>query len=145
MTIRVGTPVWTAGTFDLFHAGHVRFLRRCARLGPVTVALNTDLFIERYKRRRPVIAFEQRREVLEACQYVSQVVVQDSESLAKALIVAKPTWLAIGSDWACKDYEAQIGCTVRWLDDHGISLVYLPYTEEISSSLVRQRLELGYA
>ena len=32
--------LYTGGTFDMFHFGHVRFLKMCAQLGDVTVALN---------------------------------------------------------------------------------------------------------
>jgi len=49
--------VYTGGTFDLFHAGHSRFLARCAQLGDVVVSLNTDEFIEEYKGKPPIISF----------------------------------------------------------------------------------------
>jgi len=48
--------IYTGGTFDLFHAGHVEFLRRCSDLGRVLVSLNTDEFIEEYKGKPPVIS-----------------------------------------------------------------------------------------
>jgi len=54
----MGLIVYTGGTFDLFHANHVRFLRRCAELGSVTVSLNTDEFIQAYKGRPPVVPYE---------------------------------------------------------------------------------------
>jgi glycerol-3-phosphate cytidylyltransferase len=41
--------VYTGGTFDLFHSGHVNLLRRCSEIGTVVVSLNTDEFIEKYK------------------------------------------------------------------------------------------------
>ena len=41
----MGLSVYTGGTFDLYHAGHARFLARCAELGSVVVSLNTDEFI----------------------------------------------------------------------------------------------------
>ena len=45
----MGLTVYTGGTFDLFHSGHVQFLRRCADLGRVVVSLNTDEFVKSYK------------------------------------------------------------------------------------------------
>ena len=42
--------VYTGGTFDLFHTGHVELLEYCAMLGTdVVVSLNTDDFIKSYK------------------------------------------------------------------------------------------------
>jgi len=48
--------VYTGGTFDLFHPGHVNFLKNCKKIGDyVIVSLNTDEFIERYKKSKPII------------------------------------------------------------------------------------------
>ena len=48
--------VYTGGTFDLFHAGHVNFLKQCKKIGDqVVVALNTDEFIFDYKGKSPII------------------------------------------------------------------------------------------
>ena len=55
----MGQIVYTGGTFDLLHSGHIRFLKACRRLvgadGEVVVSLNTDAFIEAYKGKPPVI------------------------------------------------------------------------------------------
>jgi len=67
--------VYSGGTFDLMHAGHANFLRRCAELGDrVVIALNTDEFIEEYKGKPPVISYADRRDVLLACRYVDEVI-----------------------------------------------------------------------
>lgn len=132
--------VYTAGTFDLFHPGHVQFLRRCKQLGDVTVALNTDEFVARYKGEYPVCSYEERQQVLAACRYVSLVIPQDSEDLGPQIERIRPRYLAIGSDWARKDYYAQIGVDQDWLDERGIILTYIPYTKGVSTSDLRSRL-----
>ena len=49
--------VYTGGTFDLFHRGHANFLRQCKEIGDhLTVSLNTDEFIYRYKGTYPVMS-----------------------------------------------------------------------------------------
>ena len=55
----------------------------------------------------------------------------------------KPDFIVVGSDWAKKDYYAQMGFTQKWLDDRGITLVYVPYTEGISSTILKERLMRG--
>ncbi len=134
--------VYTGGTFDLFHYGHVRLLHSCKNLagvdGKVIVALNTDEFIEAYKGRPPVIPFEGRRAVLEACRYVDVVIPNTGGADSKpAILAAKPDMIAVGSDWKDRDYYAQMGFSEAWLKERGIGLIYLPYTEGISSSAIR--------
>jgi glycerol-3-phosphate cytidylyltransferase len=133
--------VYTGGTFDLYHAGHARFLARCAELGSVTVSLNTDEFIEQYKRKLPVLSYADRAEVLLSTRYVDQVVPNSGGSDSRIAIQAvKPDIIAIGSDWARRDYYSQMGFDQDWLDERGIALIYIPYTEGISSTAIKARL-----
>ena len=132
--------VYTGGTFDLFHAGHVNFLRECSRLGDVVVALNTDEFIRAYKGKPPVCSFEERLAVLEACVWVDQVIPNYGGADSKpAIEVVGPDIIAIGSDWARRDYHAQMGFDQDWLDARGISLIYIPYTSGISTTSLKAR------
>ncbi len=133
--------IYTGGTFDLFHSGHVAFLARCAEMGEVTVALNTDEFIEEYKGKLPVISFDDRKAVLEACKYVSKVITNVGGADSKPSILSeKPDLIVVASDWARKDYYKQMGFDQDWLDQHGIGLCYIPYTWRISTTQIRQRL-----
>ena len=70
--------MYSGGTFDLFHSGHVKFLKSCRRIagkdGKVIIALNTDEYIEAYKGKAPVMSYEERKTVLLGCKYVDFVV-----------------------------------------------------------------------
>jgi len=132
--------VYTGGTFDLFHAGHVNFLRKCSQLGSVVVSLNTDEFIEEYKGRPPIMSFTERATVVGACRYVDQVVTNvGGADSTEAIDINDPDIIAIGSDWARKDYYAQMGFDQDWLDERGISLIYIPYTQGISTTDLKRR------
>lgn len=137
--------VLTLGTFDLFHWGHVNLLARCRMLagreGLVVVALNPDEFIEQYKGRPPVIPYHGRLSVLAACKYVDRVVCNYGGADSKPIIEAVgPDIIAVGDDWAHKDYYGQLRVTPLWLEERNIRIEYLPYTREISSSLIRTAL-----
>ena len=133
--------VYTGGTFDLFHAGHVRFLSRCAEFGSVVVGLNTDEFIQEYKSKPPVLSFADRREVLLSCRFVERVVPNLGGADSKPTILAvDPDLVVIGSDWARRDYYKQMGFTQDWLDQRGIGLAYIPYTQGISSTIIKERM-----
>lgn len=141
----VFNTVYTGGTFDLFHSGHVNLLKRCKDIagidGKVVVSLNTDDFIWQFKNKRPICSEIERSEVLLACKYVDEVVMnvggQDSRI---AIDLVKPNYIVVGSDWASKDYYAQMSFDQKWLDDRGIGLVYVPYTKTISSTEIRGRI-----
>jgi glycerol-3-phosphate cytidylyltransferase len=137
----MGLRIYTGGTFDLFHSGHVNLLKRCAELGSVTVSLNTDQFIANYKGKPPVMTYEERCEVLRGCRFVDDVIPNFGGSDSRVAIeIVKPDIIVIGSDWARRDYYAQMGFTQDWLDERGIGLMYVPYTQGISSTNVKQRL-----
>ena len=77
----MGQVIYTGGTFDLLHKGHIRFLKSCRKLagedGRVVVSLNTDEFIEAYKGKPPVMTFDERQELLLATKYVDFVVTNE--------------------------------------------------------------------
>lgn len=137
----MGLKVYTGGTFDLLHSGHVAFLKRCAELGSVTVSLNTDEFIAEYKGKPPVMTYQERRDVLLGCRHVDAVIPNYGGTDSRLSIEAvNPNIIVVGSDWARRDYYAQMGFTQDWLDERGIALMYVPYTAGISSTDIKGRL-----
>ena len=133
--------VYTGGTFDLFHAGHVQFLKRCSELGSVVVSLNTDEFIQEYKGKPPVLSYADRRDVLLACRYVDEVIPNSGGPDSRIDIEGvMPDLIVIGSDWARRDYYTQMAFDQDWLDERGIGLCYIPYTQGISSTAIKERM-----
>ncbi len=141
----MGLRIYTGGTFDLFHAGHVNFLKRCHEIagiaGQVIVSLNTDSFIKEYKTKPPICNDQERYDVVSACKYVNQVIWNSGGTDSKpAILSVQPDIIAIGSDWALKDYYQQMNFEQSWLDELNISLIYIPYTHGISSTDIKTRL-----
>ena len=129
--------VLTIGTFDLFHIGHLRLLKRCTQFGEVVVGVNSDDFVLSDKGKPPVMSEKERTTMIEELGYEAVV----NHSAGKALIEkVSPSLLVIGSDWAQRDYLTQIGVTQQWLDDNNIMLMYVPYTMGISSTEIKRRL-----
>jgi len=137
--------VYTGGTFDLPHAGHVNFLRQCRKIagidGVVFVSLNTDEFIREYKGKAPIMSYEERKTVLMAYKFVDVIIPNRGGADSKpAISDAMPNIIAIGTDWAKKDYYKQMGFTQEWLNKHRINLIYLPYTKGISTTELKKRI-----
>ena len=139
--------ILTLGTFDLFHRGHVEFLRRCHQLaagGTVTVGLNTDRFAATYKR-APVVDYAGREAVLRACRYVDFVLPNDQpDGTARRLIEGvAPTVVAVTMDWhpsAGKDWFEQIGLAPDWFERSDIRLAWIPYTAGVSTTAIAAAL-----
>ncbi len=140
----MGLTVYTGGTFDILHPGHLAFLERCKQIagsGEVVVSLNTDEFIELYKGEPPVMTFEERKTMLESCVYVDRVVANvGAHDSTIAIEQVKPDVIVVGSDWARRNYYGQMCFDQDWLDERGIMLCYVPYTQGISSTEIKARL-----
>tara|TARA_Y100000389_G_scaffold114109_1_gene111257 strand:- start:4297 stop:4734 length:438 start_codon:yes stop_codon:yes gene_type:complete len=138
--------LYTGGTFDLFHSGHVNFLSRCKLLADeVVVSLNTDQFIKSYKGFNPFHSYEQRKLILESCVYCDKVVPNTgNDDSTEAIERVQPHIIGIGTDWASKNYYEQMGFTQEWLDIRNIVLVYIPYTQDISSTIIKAKIAEHY-
>lgn len=135
--------VLTLGTFDLPHPGHIALLQGCRQLagpnGTVTVGLNTDEFVYQFKGRQPVMTLQERITTVGACRYVDTVIVNDGTDQQQLIYSMEPTILAIGEDWARKDYYGQLGISAEWLRERDILLVYLA-TTVVSTTELRARV-----
>lgn len=132
------TRLLTLGTFDLPHAGHAAFLRKCERFADeVVVGINSDGFVTRYRGTPPLFVERERSALVRALGYPTHL----NDGPGRALIEElSPDVIAIGTDWARRDYHAQIATPLEFFEEHGIALVYIPYTPGISSTILRQRL-----
>jgi len=134
--------LYTGGTFDLLHYGHMNFLKQCSKISDrVIVSLNTDEFIYNYKKKYPIMNYEERKKSLEGVKYVDSVIANiGNEDSKPAILSVKPNIVAIGDDWAKKDYFTQMQFTQEWLDEHDIVLVYLSYTKGVSTTDIKKRI-----
>ena len=61
-------------TGSIIHHGHIRLLKKASKLGKVIVALTSDREVKKYKKFKPPLNFNQRKEILEAITYVEKVI-----------------------------------------------------------------------
>jgi glycerol-3-phosphate cytidylyltransferase len=130
---------YTTGVFDLFHIGHLNILRNarsmCDRL---IVGVTTDELLLEYKRKRAVIPFIERCEILRGIRYVDVVVPQEHMNKFEAWQKLRFDIVFVGDDW----YQ-----TPKWdeiqkqLNDVGARVVYFPYTRGTLSTIINEILE----
>jgi cytidyltransferase-like protein len=131
------SEVLTIGTFDSPHAGHAHLFKFCEQLGEVTVGVNSDEFVKKYKGNETLYTYEERADIIRRLGYN---VVKNVSSGLQLIDEVNPDFLVIGSDWLRKDYLGQIAVTPDFLDERGISLVYTPYFKGISTSDIKRRV-----
>lgn len=93
--------VFTNGTFDIIHRGHVEYLSKAKRLGDVlVVGLNTDSSIRRIKGRgRPINPNRDRAVVLSALRPVDYVCFFAEDTPHRIIRKVRPDVLVKGADW----------------------------------------------
>ena len=124
--------VLTYGTFDMFHIGHLKLLKRLKSLGDrLIVAVSTDDFNE-IKGKKTIIPYAQRAEIVESIKYVDMVI-PENDWEQKVVDVKKYNVdiFAMGHDWEGKFDELKEYCEV----------VYLPRTEGISTTALKEQLK----
>lgn len=125
----------TYGTFDLFHVGHVRLLKRIKKLGDtLIVVLSSDEF-NSLKGKKTVIPFEDRKEVLESCRYVD--VVLEEKNWDQKIHDIKNNNVDIfvmGDDWEGEfDFLSSL-CEV----------IYLPRTNGVSTTHLKEVISKNF-
>ena len=117
--------VITYGTFDLLHAGHINLLRRAKELGDyLIVVVSTDEFNWN----------EERKKLVEAVRYVDLVIPEENwdQKISDVKEYHVDTFV-MGDDWKGK---------FDFLKDY-CEVVYLPRTEGISTTKIKQDLGLN--
>lgn len=132
MNLRIRVVI-TYGTFDLFHVGHLRLLKRLRALGDeLYVGISTDEF-NAIKGKTSVIAFEDRVEIVQGLRCVDMVFGEENWD-QKPLDIAKygAAIFGMGDDWAGKFDDLKALCDV----------IYLPRTEGISTTQIKAGLPI---
>jgi len=118
------TIVLANGAFDIFHVGHLRYLRGAKELGDIlVVAMNSDSSVRALKGEgRPVVPLEDRMAIVAAMEPVDYVVPFDELTVENILRLARPDIHAKGTDYTEetipeKDIVASFGGRVAIVGD----------------------------
>ncbi|EPM4617041.1 glycerol-3-phosphate cytidylyltransferase [Vibrio vulnificus] len=121
----------TYGTFDLFHVGHIRLLKRLYEMGDeLIVGISSDKFNE-MKGKKSFFSYAERAEILLACKYVTAVFPEESwEQKPHDILKYNADAFVMGDDWEGKFDFLKEYCEV----------IYLPRTEDISTTKIKDKL-----
>lgn len=95
------TIVLANGCFDLFHVGHIRYLKGAKALGgALVVAINSDEQVRRLKGKgRPFMPENERAEIVAALECVDLVTVFDEPTVTETILAIRPDIHTKGTDY----------------------------------------------
>lgn len=130
---------YTTGVFDLFHIGHLNILRNAKVLcDKLIVGVSTDKLVFQYKKKYPVIPFEERIEIVRSIGCVDCAIRREIRDKYEEWKRLKFDVVFVGDDWyqdvEWKNWEAE-------LSKSDVRIVYLPHTPDQSTSGIVKTLK----
>ena len=127
--------VYAAMSVDLIHEGHINIIKEASKLGVLTIGLLTDKAIASYKR-LPYMPYENRKLIISQMKGVDSVVSHNTHEYTENLLKLKPDYVVHGDDWKEGPQKQVRHDVIETLKDWGGELIEIPYTKDISSSLL---------
>lgn len=129
---------YTTGVYDMFHIGHLNILKQAKeQCEYLIVGVSTDELVQKTKNKTPIIPYEDRVKIIEAIRYVDKVVPQENKDKIAAHEKYHFDVMFVGDDW--KNSELFSNCE-KELSKRGSCVVYFPYTQKISSTILRKKI-----
>lgn len=131
--------VITNGCFDLLHAGHLVYLKESAALGDeLWVVVNSDKSVRLLKGlKRPIQGEEERMFALSCLEFVSGMVLFDTERLDREIKALQPDVYTKAGDYALEKLDK-----LEWsaLEAVGAEVVFMPFVEGYSTTSLIQKI-----
>jgi glycerol-3-phosphate cytidylyltransferase len=128
---------YTQGVYDLFHIGHLNLLNNAKQYcDHLIVGINTDELVKKYKNKAPVIDEFSRKTIIENIKSVDEAYLVNTLDKMEVLKNIHFDVVFVGDDW--KENK-------RWIETRkclvliGIDVIFLPYTKNISSTMIREK------
>lgn len=124
---------FTAGSFDLTHAGHYLMFKECReQCDFLVVALQTDPSIDRKEKNRPIQDLNERLIQVDACKWVDEIIIYQTEKqLYNLLKRLKPDIRFVGEDHKGHPFTG---------DDLPIKVIFNSRKHNYSTSDLRERV-----
>ncbi|MCJ8326797.1 MAG: adenylyltransferase/cytidyltransferase family protein [Campylobacterales bacterium] len=130
--------VYTVGTFDLLHVGHLALLEYCKTLGDkFIVGVASDEVVASYKRNIPVIPLKQRMQMLKALKCVDEVVSYNDLEYVTNCKNLDIDIFVIGEDWGDKPHNLAVE---EYLKSKGKKIIQVSYNPQTSSTKIKQNV-----
>jgi glycerol-3-phosphate cytidylyltransferase len=121
--------VYTVGTFDLLHVGHLALLNHCKTLGDtLAVGVASDEVVNMYKPNVPVVPLEQRVEMLQALSCVDIVRPYHELEYVTGCKAVNVDIFVIGEDWGTNPHNLDVDAYLKEMGKETFQVTYNPRT-----------------
>lgn len=128
--------VYTVGTFDMLHVGHLALLEHCQRLGSVVaVGVASDRVVNSYKPNKPIIPLDQRMQMLKALSCVDIVRPYFELEYVSGCKAVGADIFVVGEDWGQEAHNIDVE---SYLDSVGSEIVKVQYDLRTSSTQIKR-------
>ncbi len=129
--------IYTVGTWDLLHVGHLALLQYCKTLGDtIAVGVASDEVVASYKKNVPVVPLEQRMEMLKALRCVDIVLPYHELEYTSACRKLDVDIFVIGEDWGNATHNIEVE---SYLKANGKSIHQVSYHPLTSSTKIKEK------
>ncbi|MDA9162893.1 adenylyltransferase/cytidyltransferase family protein [Alphaproteobacteria bacterium] len=127
--------VYTVGTFDLLHVGHLALLNYCKTLGDIlAVGVASDEVVNMYKPNIPIVPLEQRIEMLKALSCVDIVRPYYNLEYVSGCKELNVDIFVVGEDWGKKPYNLDVD---NFIISMGKKIQKIKYNSRTSSTKIK--------
>jgi glycerol-3-phosphate cytidylyltransferase len=138
--------VLVPGVFDVFHIGHLNYLKRAAEAGDyLIVAIQEDRAVEKAKGTAMVTPLPERVALIEELRFVDDVVSYIDVFQGELLASLKIDVFACGEDYGHDPTFPDQARTIEFCKAHRIEVFRIPRTSHVSSTKIRSRLKAFWA
>ena len=129
---------YTSGVYDLFHIGHLNLLKNAKNLcDKLIVGISSDELVS-YKNKKAVINHQERMEIVRSIKHVDAVIPQNDMDKFKIWERLKFDIMFVGDDWFNSPKWKELDNQFK---EVGVKIVYFPYTQSTSSTLINDTLK----
>src|SRR6056300_1877137 len=121
--------VYTVGTFDLLHVGHLALLEYCKSLGDtLAVGVASDRVVNSYKPNVPIIPLDERMEMLRALRCVDIVRPYYELEYVSGCKALNADIFVVGEDWGKQPHNIAVESYLKTAGKQIKQVLYDPRT-----------------
>ena len=131
--------VYTSGTFDLLHPGHVAYLAEAKdKVDILIVGVNSDESVKSYKDpSRPIVTERARAEVLAALSSVDYVFIFSDTNNNRNIELLKPDYYIKAGDYSSSTLSSK-----PIVESYGGKVEIIPFEEGFSTTAILKKIEI---